>query len=49
MVDADCRLAAGCVDRLARTCAREERPVRALYLIRSPHDAALIPRIAEFA
>jgi Glycosyltransferase like family 2 len=49
IVDADCHVAEGCVDRLARTCAATGRPVQALYLMRAPAGAGLTGRIAEFA
>lgn len=49
IVDADCALAAGALDRLVRQCAWSGRPVQALYLMRSPPQAGLKTRIAEFA
>ena len=49
MLDADCQLSAGSIDRLARDCARTGRPVQALYLMRAPEGAGLKTRIAEFA
>lgn len=49
IIDADCRVGAGAIDRLARQCAKTERPVQALYLMRAPTDAGLRMRIAEFA
>src|SRR6202522_3619039 len=49
IVDADCRVGAGSIDRLARECARTQRPVQALYLMHSPKGANLKTRIAEFA
>lgn len=49
IVDADCRVAEGCVDRLARACAAMGRPAQALYLMRAPAGAGLTGRIAEFA
>lgn len=49
IVDADCRVAEGCVDRLARTCLATNRPVQALYLMHAPAGAGLTGRIAEFA
>ncbi|HEX6708111.1 MAG TPA: glycosyltransferase family 2 protein [Albitalea sp.] len=48
-VDADCALEPGALDRLARDCARHQRPVQALYLMQSPPDAGLKTRIAELA
>jgi cellulose synthase/poly-beta-1,6-N-acetylglucosamine synthase-like glycosyltransferase len=49
IVDADCRVAPGAIDRLARLCARTERPVQALYLMHAGKDTGLKMRIAEFA
>ena len=49
VVDADCSVAAGSVDRLTRVCAGSGRPVQALYLLRAPPGAAAAVRIAEFA
>jgi cellulose synthase/poly-beta-1,6-N-acetylglucosamine synthase-like glycosyltransferase len=49
VVDADCELHPGGLDRLARVCLRERRPVQALDLMRAAPGAALRTRIAEFA
>jgi cellulose synthase/poly-beta-1,6-N-acetylglucosamine synthase-like glycosyltransferase len=49
IVDADCHVTAGAVDRLARVCAEMDRPVQALYLMRAGPDAGLSMRISEFA
>jgi cellulose synthase/poly-beta-1,6-N-acetylglucosamine synthase-like glycosyltransferase len=49
VVDADCQLAPGSVDRLARLCARTDRPVQAMYLMHATRDAGLRMRISEFA
>ena len=49
IVDADCRVEEGCLDRLARACAATSRPVQALYLMHAPADAGLTGRIAAFA
>ena len=49
IVDADCLVDPGAVERLARDCARHGRPIQALYLMQSPPDAGLKTRIAEFA
>ena len=49
IVDADCRVEAGAVERLARLCAETSRPVQALYLMRAPSGASLKMRVAEFA
>lgn len=49
VVDADCRVGEGCIDRLARACAATGRPVQALYLMHAPAGAGLTARIAAFA
>ncbi|NMG46092.1 glycosyltransferase [Aromatoleum toluvorans] len=49
IVDADCRLGDGALDRLARSCGASGRPVQALYLMHAPDGAGLKTRIAEFA
>lgn len=49
VVDADCRVAAGSIDRLTRVCSGTGRPVQALYLLRAPAGAGAAVRIAEFA
>ena len=49
IVDADCIVEAGSLERLARTCLSTNRPVQALYLMKSPPDAGLKTKIAEFA
>lgn len=49
IVDADCHIADGSIDRLARVCARTGAPVQARYLIRAPAGSGVMMRIAEFA
>lgn len=49
VVDADCQVHPGAIDRLARTCGETGRPVQALDLMLSPAGAGLKTRIAEFA
>lgn len=49
VIDADCRPAAGSIDRLARACARSARPAQALYLMHAGDNASVQMRIAEFA
>jgi len=49
IIDADCNVEPGAVDRLVRTCAFTGAPVQALYLTRTQQDAGLRARIAEFA
>ena len=49
IIDADCQVTPGAIDRLARLCARTSRPVQALYLMHAPCDAGTQLRIAELA
>jgi cellulose synthase/poly-beta-1,6-N-acetylglucosamine synthase-like glycosyltransferase len=49
IVDADCVLHPGSLDRLVRLCIAAGRPVQSLYLMRPPTAAALPTRIAELA
>lgn len=49
VVDADCELHHGGLDRLARLCAGAARPVQALDLMHAPPGASLKTRIAAFA
>lgn len=49
IVDADCLVHGRALDLLARRSMSARRPVQALYLMRSPRDAGLKTRIAEFA
>jgi cellulose synthase/poly-beta-1,6-N-acetylglucosamine synthase-like glycosyltransferase len=49
VVDADCLVATGSIDRLARLCAHAGRPIQALYLMHAGKDTGLRMRIAEFA
>lgn len=49
IIDADCSVDQGTVDRLARVCVANGRPVQSLYLMRAPVGADLRTRIAEFA
>jgi len=49
VVDADCRVAAGSIDRLSRLCGRSQRPVQGLYLMYAGPDASTKMRMAEFA
>ena len=44
IIDADCMLEAGAIERLARLCLETGRPVQALYLMRGPRA-----RLAELA
>jgi cellulose synthase/poly-beta-1,6-N-acetylglucosamine synthase-like glycosyltransferase len=49
VVDADCHVAQGAVDHLAKVCADYRRPVQAMYLMRNRQNPRLRMRIAEFA
>ena len=49
VIDADCRLAAGTIDRLAMVCATMHRPVQALDLMTAPEQSHINHRVAEFA
>jgi len=49
IVDADCQVESGSIDRLARVCTQTSRPVQALYLMHAGPHAALKMRIADFA
>lgn len=49
IVDADCQVRPGTINRLVRTCGQAMRPVQALYPMSSPAGAGPTTRIAEFA
>src|SRR5262249_18472589 len=49
MVDADCRLGAGAIERLMASVLATGRPVQALYLMTVPERSAVNHRVAEFA
>ena len=49
IVDADCRLAPGAIDELARAAAATNRPVQALYLMTAPEPSTANLKIAQFA
>jgi cellulose synthase/poly-beta-1,6-N-acetylglucosamine synthase-like glycosyltransferase len=49
VVDADCRLAMGAIDRLATTCATSRRPAQALYLMIAPEPTSINYQVAQFA
>lgn len=49
IVDADCLLDDGALDRLAYEAAEQGRPVQALYIMTAPDGAGLKIKIAEFA
>lgn len=49
MIDADCRLLEGAIDRLACLAITTQRPVQALDLMQAKKNSGLKMRIAEFA
>ena len=49
VIDADCRIDSGAIERLARLCIETRRPVQGLDLMLSPNGAGLSTRISEFA
>lgn len=49
VIDADCMVEEGTVDRLAVACVQSKRPVQALYLMESQPNPSLKARIATFA
>ena len=49
VVDADCHVAPGAIDLLAKVCADHRRPVQAQYLMHGRENARLGMQIAEFA
>jgi cellulose synthase/poly-beta-1,6-N-acetylglucosamine synthase-like glycosyltransferase len=49
VVDADCHVAPGAIDHLAKVCADYRRPVQAQYLMHNQPNAQLRMQIAEFA
>jgi cellulose synthase/poly-beta-1,6-N-acetylglucosamine synthase-like glycosyltransferase len=49
VIDADCSVDGGTIERLARLCLETGRPVQALYLMHAPEGAGLKMRVAEFS
>ena len=49
IIDADCQVEAGAIEKLTMYCIDTARPVQALYLMHAPEQAGLKLRIAEFA
>lgn len=49
IVDADCIVEPGGLDRLVRECLARNRPIQALYRMLSPEGAGLRQRVAQFA
>jgi cellulose synthase/poly-beta-1,6-N-acetylglucosamine synthase-like glycosyltransferase len=48
-VDADCRLQADLIEGLKRVCQQVQRPVQALFMMRSAEDSPINHSFAEFA
>jgi glycosyltransferase involved in cell wall biosynthesis len=49
IVDADCIVTVGSIEKLARACAYHHRPIQALYLMESQPNPSLKAKIAAFA
>lgn len=49
VIDADCRISDGAVDRLARACSASGNPVQALYLMAAAAGSSVNQQVAEFA
>jgi glycosyltransferase involved in cell wall biosynthesis len=49
IIDADCRLQAGTIARLAEVCVQSQQPAQGLYLMKAPEGSAINYQVAEFA
>lgn len=49
IIDADCMVHGDTLDMLSQQCITNQRPVQAMYLMRSPPGAGLKTKVAEFA
>jgi cellulose synthase/poly-beta-1,6-N-acetylglucosamine synthase-like glycosyltransferase len=49
IIDADCHVSEGAIDKLARLCVEKGRPIQALDLMTAPLAGSLNIRVAEFA
>jgi cellulose synthase/poly-beta-1,6-N-acetylglucosamine synthase-like glycosyltransferase len=49
IIDADCVVTDGAIDKLARACVTYQRPIQALYLMESQPNPSLKTRVAAFA
>jgi cellulose synthase/poly-beta-1,6-N-acetylglucosamine synthase-like glycosyltransferase len=49
IVDADCKVMPGTIDRIARLSTLSGRPVQAVYLMQSPQSASRMSPLREFA
>ncbi len=49
MIDADCSVTTGTIDRLGSVCEQAQRPVQSLYLMTAPAGPKINHQVAEFA
>ena len=49
IIDADCIVEKGAIDKLVVACAAKQRPIQALYLMEPPANPSLKARVAAFA
>lgn len=49
VIDADCLISPGSLDRLARLAVSTGRPIQGLYLMRAPRGSGIKARVGEFA
>jgi cellulose synthase/poly-beta-1,6-N-acetylglucosamine synthase-like glycosyltransferase len=49
MIDADCSVTSGTIDRLGSACEQAQRPVQSLYLMIAPAGPKINHQVAEFA
>src|SRR5216683_2692637 len=49
MIDADCSVTTGTIDRLGSVCVQAQRPVQSLYLMTAPAGPKINHQVAEFA
>jgi cellulose synthase/poly-beta-1,6-N-acetylglucosamine synthase-like glycosyltransferase len=49
MIDADCSVTSGTIDRLGSVCEQAQRPVQSLYLMIAPAGPKINHQVAEFA
>jgi cellulose synthase/poly-beta-1,6-N-acetylglucosamine synthase-like glycosyltransferase len=49
IIDADCRVEAGTIDKLATVCATMRQPIQSRYLMAAPVGSSINHQVAEFA
>lgn len=49
IIDADCIISSGTIEKLVRACVNYQRPIQALYLMESQVNPSLKARVASFA